>query len=156
MGFENVVAAIMVTIAILVAAYTFISGSSVIAETAIESYRSATERALERLMTDIEILNVSYSSGQVAADFKNTGETRFVSFDGFDAMLYGTTESGNSVVEYLNNTSYSLLNELINPGIFDPHETAEMRANVTLLNGSYVLVICTPNAVCDSFEFEIP
>ncbi|MET1123756.1 MAG: hypothetical protein ABWW66_00650 [Archaeoglobaceae archaeon] len=154
MGFENVVASIMLTIAIIVAAYTFLSGTGLLAETTIESYRSSAEKALERLSTSIEILNVSYSGGEIVSEVKNVGSVKFADFVGFDAFIYGVTDSGERIADYVSG-NFTIVDEITNPGIFDPHETAIFRTSYSLQNGTYVLQICTSNAVCDSFEFEV-
>ncbi|WP_230972498.1 hypothetical protein [Archaeoglobus neptunius] len=160
MGFDTVVAAIMATAIIVAVAYTFLAGSTTIAEYSIESYKEAVQMAVKKLRSDMSILNVTYdsSTGTVTAYFKNTGEVKYPNFLEFDAILYGKTDTGEMVAFYLNSTSYTVVKELINPGIFDPHEIARMESTLTqpLANGSYVLLICTPNAVCDSFDFAVP
>ncbi len=159
MGFDTVVAAIMVTAVIIAVAYTFLAGSTSIAEYSIEAYKEAVDVAVKKLRSDVEILDVTYSNATltIVAHFKNTGEEKFVDFSEFDAIVYGKTTSGEMISFYLNSTSYTILNELINPGIFDPHETAKLESTLSqpLDNGTYVLLICTPNAVCDSFSFTV-
>ncbi|WP_456469428.1 hypothetical protein [Archaeoglobus sp.] len=160
MGFDTVVAAIMVTAIIVAVAYTFLAGSTMIAEYSIESYKEAVQMAVKKLRSDVTIINVTYdnSTNTITAYFKNTGAERYPDFTEFDTILYGKTDSGDMVAFYLNSTSYTIVNELINPGIFDPHELAKLDSPLTqpLANGSYVLLLCTPNAVCDSYDFRIP
>ena len=157
MGFDTVVAAIMVTAVIVAVSYTFIAGSTSIAEYSIEAYKEAVDAAVKKLRSDVRILNVTYSSSMLEAYFKNTGDEKFADFSEFDAIVYGKTSSGKMVSFYLNSTEYSVVNELINPGIFDPHETARLESTLSqpLDSGTYVLLICTPNAVCDSFSFNV-
>jgi len=62
--------------------------------------------------------------------------------------------SGTFVSDYIK-ADFSIVKELINPGIFDPQETAEAVLSISLPDGNYTLLICTPNAVCDSFEFNV-
>lgn len=153
MGFETIVATIVSLSLIITVAYLFASGSVSLTEVANTGYKSAIHRAVNVLQTDISILNVTYNNStlQIIAYIKNTGETKFKDFDRFDVFLYGT------LTEYLANRSFTIVRDIINPGIFDPHETAEVKANLTSLlpNGTYVLTICTPNAVCDSIEFNV-
>ncbi len=160
MGFDTVVAAIMVTAIIVAVAYTFLAGSTTIAEYSIESYKDAVQMTGKKLRSGMCILNITYdnSTGTVTAYFKNTGEEKYPKFSEFDAILYGKADTGEMVAFYLNSTSYTIVKELINPGIFDPCEIAKMDSLLTqpLANGSYILLICTPNAVCDSFDFTIP
>ncbi len=160
MGFETVIAAIMVTAVILAVAYTFISGSTSIAELSIESYKEMVDITVRRLQTQVAILNVTYdnATNTVSVLFKNAGEIRFPDFDEFDVILYGKTEAGDTVAEYLNSTTFTIARELINPGIFDPHEVAWVNATPSqpLQNGTYVVLLCTPNAICDSEEFTVP
>jgi flagellar protein FlaF len=160
MGFDTVVAAIMVSAIIIAVAYTFLAGSTTIAEYSVESYKEAVQIAVKKLKSDMTILSVSYndSTQQILAFFKNSGEEKYPDFTGFDCIVYGNSESGRRIAIYLNSTSYNIISELINPGIFDPQEVAEVRSTLTqpLENGTYVLLLCTPNAVCDSYEFTIP
>lgn len=160
MGFDTVVAAIMVTAIIVAVAYSFLVGSTTIAEQSIESYKEVVQVTGTKLRSDVSILNVTYdnSTETITAYFKNTGEEKYPKFSEFDAIIYGKTDTGESVVFYLNSTSYTIVRELINPSIFDPCEIAKMNSSLAqpLVNGSYVLLICTPNAVCDSSEFTVP
>jgi len=158
MGFDTVVAAIMVTAIIVAVAYTFLAGSTTIAEYSIESYKEVVQVTGKKLRSDMSILNVTYDNSTVTAHFKNTGEEKYPNLSEFDAILYGKTDTGEMVAFYLNSTSYTIVKDLINPGIFDPCEIAKLNSTLTqpLANGSYVLLICTPSAVCDSFDFTIP
>jgi flagellar protein FlaF len=157
MGFDTVVAAIMATAIIVAVAYTFLAGSTSIAELSVESYKDAVNSAVKKLRSDIEILSVSYdnSTSKIVAYFKNTGDERYPDFSEFDAIVYGRTSGGEMVSFYVNSTVFSITNELINPGIFDPQEVAKLEAVQPLQNGTYVLLICTPNAVCDSADFSV-
>ncbi len=154
MGFDNIVTAVILTIALLFAAYTFLSGTNLLAETTIESYRIAAEKTIEKITSSIKILTVSYSSGTLIAEIKNVGERKFLDFERFDAIVYGISDTGNNFVTYLN-VDYYIEEEITNPGIFDPHEVAKLISQLELESGRYVLLICTPNAVCDSYEFYV-
>lgn len=160
MGFDTVVAAIIATAVIVAVAYTFLAGSTTIAEYSVESYKEAVQMAVKKLRSDVRVVNVSYdnSTRKITAYFKNTGEEKYPHLSEFDAIIYGKTDTGEMVAFYLNSTGYAIVKELINPGIFDPHETARLDSYLTqpLANGSYVLLVCTPNAICDSFDFTIP
>ncbi len=155
MGFETIVAAIIVTAVILAMVYMFISGTISIAKTSVESYRNIAYSTVKQLQTNIDIINVSYNSPVLTAYFKNTGEVSFPDFSRFDVFIYGRTETGSTIADYMKNAKYTITKELINPGIFDPHETAKLQLSLQLDNGTYVLVICTSNAVCDSAEFSV-
>ncbi len=155
MGFDTVIATVIATVIIIFVAYTFISGSTSIAESAINGYKESVKTELKRLNTAIEILNVTYNNGELQAYFKNTGNERFKGFSEFDAFIYGKTTNGTEVIKYFESANYTIVNELINPGIFDPCETAEVTVSVTLDNGTYVFLLCTPNAVCDSYGFTV-
>ena len=155
MGFDTVIASVIAITIIVLVAYTFISGSTSITENAINNYKELIKNELKRLNTAIKILNVTYSSGTLQAYFKNTGNERFMDFEGFDLFIYGSTEGGSNVAIYVTSVQYNITRELINPGIFDPHEIASVRSTMTLSNGTYTLKICTPNAVCDTLDFEV-
>ena len=154
MGFDTVIASVIAIAIIVLVSYTFISGSASITESAIDSYKELIKIELKRLNTAIKILNVTYSSGTLQAYFKNTGNERFMSFDGFDVFIYGST-GGSNVVIYITTAQYDITRELINPGIFDPQEIASVRSTIALGDGTYTLQICTPNAVCDTLDFEV-
>jgi len=155
MGFDTVIASVISVMIIILVAYTFISGSASISESAANSYKELIKNELKRLNTAIKILNVTYSNGTLQSYFKNTGNERFLDFEGFDLFIYGRTEGGSKVAIYVTSAQYDITRELINPGIFDPQEIASVRSTVTLANGTYTLKICTPNAVCDTLDFEV-
>ena len=155
MGFDTVIASVISVMIIILVAYTFISGSASISESAANSYKELIKNELKRLNTAIKILNVTYSNGTLQSYFKNTGNERFPDFEGFDLFIYGRTEGGSKVAIYVTSAQYDITRELINPGIFDPQEIASVRSTVTLANGTYTLKICTPNAVCDTLDFEV-
>lgn len=157
MGFDTVVAAIMVTAIIVTVAYTFLAGSTTIAELSVESYKNAVSSAVKKLKSDISILNVTYdnSTSEIITYIKNVGEERYPDFREFDVIVYGKTSDGRVLSTYVNFTTFTILKELINPGIFDPCEVAKVEALQPLSNGTYVLLVCTPNAVCDSLDFTV-
>ncbi|WP_290725972.1 hypothetical protein [Archaeoglobus sp.] len=157
MGFDTVVAAIMVTAIIVTVAYTFLAGTTTIAEFSVESYKDAVNLAVKKLRSDIEILSIIYdnSTSEIIATFKNTGDERYPDFTEFDVIVYGRTSEGEMISFYVNSTVFSISKELINPGIFDPQEVAKLEAAQPLQNGTYVLLICTPSAVCDSVDFSV-
>jgi flagellar protein FlaF len=154
MGFDSIATAILMSAVVLTAAYVFISGNSYLAEETMESYREYTHASLQRLHSNIEILSVNYESPTLIAYFKNVGSTKFEDFSSFDVIIYGKSESGVYVSGYLM-ANFEIVKELINPGIFDPQETARAAVSISLPNGNYSLLICTPNAICDSFEFYV-
>jgi len=159
MGFDTIVAAIMATAIIIAVSYTFLSGSTSIAEFSIESYKSAVNSAVMKLRSDVRLLNASYdnSTNLIVAYIKNVGEERYPDFSGFDVIVYGKTEAGEMISFYSKSVSFTIAGELINPGIFDPREVARVEAVAVqpLVNGSYVLMVCTPSAVCDSLDFVV-
>lgn len=150
MGFDSVAVAIILSAIVIAVGYVLVVGNSVLTEQAIEGYRELTHSAVKRLQSNIEIVSVNYSDGRILAFVKNVGATKFEKFDAFDAIVYGE----NFVSDYLHG-NFSVVNELINPGIFDPQEIAKFEANLNLASGNYTLLICTPNAICDSFGFSV-
>ncbi|MEM0088432.1 MAG: hypothetical protein QXD49_07430 [Archaeoglobaceae archaeon] len=150
MGFDSIAVAIMFSAVVLAVGYLLIVGNSVLTEQAIEGYKELTHAAVKRLQSNIEIISVTYKNGTITAFIKNIGATKFEKFDGFDAIVYGES----FVSDYLRG-KFSMMNELINPGIFDPQEIAKFEAELSLIEGNYTLLICTPNAICDSFGFSV-
>ncbi|MFN3384631.1 MAG: hypothetical protein ACK401_07030 [Archaeoglobaceae archaeon] len=150
MGFDSVAVAIMLSAVVLAVGYVLIVGNSILTEQAIEGYRDLTHFAVKRLQSNIEIISVNYSNGKITAFMKNIGATKFENFESFDAIVYGE----GFVSDYLRG-NFLITNELINPGIFDPQEVARFESDLSLANGNYTLLICTPNAICDSFGFLV-
>lgn len=150
MGFDSVAVAIMLSAVVLAVGYVLIIGNSILTEQAIEGYRELTHSAVKRLQSNVEIISVNYSNGKITAFIKNVGATKFERFDGFDAIVYGE----GFLSDYLRG-NFSMVKELINPGIFDPQEIAKFEADLSLASGNYTLLICTPNAICDSFGFSV-
>lgn len=159
MGFGTIVATIISVTLLIFVGYTFISGNIYFADVVGGSYKNSADRVVNIANTKIEIVNATYntSNQEIVTYLENTGNVKFDGFGHFDALYYGETDSGENVAEYLNNTSYTICGELINPGIFDSHELLKLTANPSsnLENGSYVLIVCAPNAVCSSLNFSV-
>ncbi|MCC6027931.1 MAG: hypothetical protein LM574_05025 [Archaeoglobus sp.] len=154
MGFDSVAVAIMLSAVVLAVGYILIMGNAVLTEQTIEGYKEISHNAVKRLQSNVKIISASYGNGSIYAYIKNVGSTKFDDFRSFDAIVYGKTVSGTFVSDYIK-ADFSIVKELINPGIFDPQETAEAVLSISLPDGNYTLLICTPNAVCDSFEFNV-
>lgn len=154
MGFDSIATAILMSAVVLTAAYVLILGNSQMTEETIEVYREISQNSLMRLQSNVEILAANYESSSVIAYVKNVGSTKFEDFKSFDVIVYGRTESGIFVSDYIK-ANFEIIKELINPGIFDPQETSRAVVSISLPNGNYTLLICTPNAICDSFEFYV-
>ncbi len=154
MGFDSIATAILMSAVVLTAAYVLMTGNSYLAEETLESYREYTHASLQRLQSKVQILAVNYEGTVLIAYLKNVGSTKFEDFSSFDVIVYGKTESGTYVSDYLK-ANFEIVKELINPGIFDPQETARCSVSISLPEGNYSLLICTPNAICSSFEFYV-
>lgn len=154
MGFDSIATAILMSAVVLTAAYVLMTGNSYLAEETLESYREYTHASLQRLQSKVQILAVNYEGTVLIAYLKNVGSTKFEDFSSFDVIVYGKTESGTYVSDYLK-ANFEIVKELINPGIFDPQETARAAVSISLPKGNYSLLMCTPNAICSSFEFYV-
>uniref|UniRef100_A0A7J2TIG4 Flagellar protein G n=1 Tax=Archaeoglobus fulgidus TaxID=2234 RepID=A0A7J2TIG4_ARCFL len=154
MGFDSVAVAIMLSAVIIAVGYILIMGNTALTEQTIEGYKAITHSTVKRLQSNVKIISVSYQNGNIYAYIKNIGSTKFSEFSSFDAIVYGKSEGGEFISEYLR-AEFEIVKEHINPGIFDPQEIAITTANFPLPNGNYTLLICTPNAICDSFEFSV-
>ncbi|MCS7118764.1 MAG: hypothetical protein RMH75_04475 [Archaeoglobaceae archaeon] len=150
MGFDSVAVAIMLSAVVLAIGYLLIVGNSILAEQAMESYKEITHSAVKRLQSNVEIISASYGNGKIVIFFKNVGATKFKNFESFDIIVYG-----NSFVSDYLRGNFVIVKELTNPEIFDPQETAMVEIDFQLPRGNYTLLICTTNAVCDSFEFYV-
>lgn len=154
MGFDSIATAILMSAVVLSVAYVLISGNSFLVEETMEGYREITHDALKRLQSNVKILAVSYEDKSLIAYFKNTGRIKFEDFISFDLIVYGKTEDEVFFSDYIK-AKFEIAKELINPGIFDPQETARAIVSIELPPGNYTLLVCTPNAICDSFEFYV-
>lgn len=154
MGFDSIATAILMSAVVLTAAYVLMLGNSQLTEETIEVYREIAQNSVTRLQSNVELLAVNYESPRVIAYLKNVGSTKFDDFSSFDVIVYGKSESGIFVSDYLR-ANFEIIKELINPGIFDPQETARAVVEISLPNGNYTLLICTPNAICNSYEFYV-
>lgn len=154
MGFDAIATAILMSAVVLTVAYVLVSGNSFLAEETIEGYKEIAHNSLRRLQSDVEIIAVSYEHPNLVVYLKNVGSTKFESFSAFDLIVYGKSDSEVFVSDYLR-ANFEILSELINPGIFDPQETARVNSNIDLARGNYTVLICTPNAICDSYEFYV-
>ncbi len=160
MGFDTVIASIISIALIIAVAYVFASGSYTLAEIASMQYKKAVDRAVDIINTKMTILNVYYdnSTQSVIADIKNSGMTRFKEFSKFDVFVYGKPEGWTETYyPTIERVTFDIVAELTNPGIFDPHEIVrlDVRLANSLPNGTYVLLVCTPNGVCFSGEFTV-
>ncbi len=159
MGFGTIIATIISITLLIFVGYSFISGNIHFAEVVGGSYKNSADRTVELVNTDIKIINATYneSDQKIISYFENTGSVKFDGFNCFDALYYGETDNGEKVVEYLNDSSYTICDELVNPGIFDAQELSKLEANPSsgVENGTYVLIVCTPNAICNSLNFSV-
>ncbi len=160
MGFETIIAAIISITLIIAVTGMFISNNYFLAELSTMEYKKDIHRSIEIINTKISIIKIVYNNTlkEVVADVKNNGEVRFSNLSYFDVFIYGNA-SGYIETYYptIIGVDMRLVEEITNPGIFDPHETmrAEVLLDNNLPNGTYVLVICTPNGVCNSKEFYV-
>lgn len=154
MGFDAIATAILMSAVVLTVAYVLIAGNSYLAEETIEGYKEIAHGSLRRLQSDVEVITANYDNSNIIAYLKNIGSTKFDNFDSFDFIVYGKSDSGVFISSYLK-ANFEIVKELINPGIFDPQEISKANASIYLPKGNYTVLICTPNAICDSFEFYV-
>ena len=160
MGFDTVIASLIVISFIITMTYIFIASNYNLVEMSSNEYRKMIDIALERLNTRINITEINYdnSTYTVTAYIKNVGSTKFDDFSKFNVFIYGSAEGYNETYyPAIDSVSFTITSELINPGIFDPQEVAKVEINLKdpLPNGTYVVFICTPNGVCCSGEFLV-
>jgi len=160
MGFDTVIASLIVISFIITMTYVFIASNYNLVEISSTEYRKMIDIALERLNTKINITEINYNNTTctVTAYIKNVGSTKFNDFSKFNVFIYGNAEGyDETYYPTISNVSFNITLELINPGIFDPQEVAKVEIYLTdpLPNGTYVVYICTPNGVCCSGEFLV-
>lgn len=154
MSFDTIATAILMSAVVLTVAFVLTTGNIYLAEETIDSYKEIIHSSLKRLESNVEILQVNYENPNIIAYVKNIGSTKYEGFNSFDVIVYGKSDSEIFVSDYLT-ANFEIVGELINPGIFDPQETVRINTSISLPNGNYTLLICTPNAICDSFEFYV-
>lgn len=160
MGFHTVVATLVVVGILVFTAYSVMSGTVSMAEVSIKIYKENVKEAEKRLNTKIELISCTYntSSGRLTFNMRNSGSEKFDSFTSFDVIVYGTDSRNQSMAIYLSEVNFSIVSEIINPGIFDPSEIAEGNAVLPVsldAGGIYVLTLYTPNGVSVQSEIQI-
>ncbi len=160
MGFDTVIASVISIALIIAVAYVFASGSYTLTEMVSLEYRKAVNKAVDVINTRIYIVTVYYdnTTQSVVADVKNNGTTKFNDFSKFDVFLYGRPDGWTETYyPTISSISFDIIAELTNPGIFDPHEIVRLNVKLSesLPNGTYVILVCTPNGVCCSDEFNV-
>lgn len=155
MGLDTVVVAFFVVGMILVVAGTLTMGANNLIETSHKGYISTSQTTLERLHTNIEIQNISYDGGakHIHLTVANKGETKLNDFEHWDVLVVK-----NEHTSYLSKDEYdiSFTEDILNPGIFDPHENITMELLTEFNSGENVFVkICTENGITSSARYIV-
>jgi flagellar protein FlaF len=129
MGLDTVIVAFFVIGTILALVATITIGTSNLLETSYDGYITAHKTTMNQLHTNIEITDVWTSNVTNRTYFKvtNTGETKLSNFDLWDIIIVNNEDSSVSYLGIDNdNLNIDFENDLINPGILDPHESIEI------------------------------
>lgn len=150
MGFGTVMAQCIIFISVMTIAvtltYTMTSQMSALSS----SMSDANRKNMDRLRTDLSITDVSYNSStkNIAILLKNTGKT-IIDIERMDLVLDGERLPASEYTATIPSDG-----DVLNPGLWDPRETAIFEVVRTLSDGSHTVKLITGNAVSDSYLFS--
>lgn len=158
MGLDTVIVAFFVIEMMLVVGGTLTMGTSDLLESSYDGYVAFHETTMDRLHTNIEIVDVRNQStiGKIMFKVENTGETKLSNFELWDVILVENEKSQASYltkdIDYLiDNNTYT---RIINPGILDPHESIEIELLTADPNENMIIKIVTENGIASSVEYK--
>ena len=155
MGLDTIIVAFFVVGTILVVAGTLTMGVNNLVESSYNGYVSAHQTIMDRLQTRVEVQNIVFnvSTNHTSFTVTNTGETKLYNFDHWDIILVKDGQAS-----YVNRSQYSIThnNDIINPGILDPHESINIELLTDLESGgSFIVKIITENGIVSSAEHVV-
>jgi flagellar protein FlaF len=156
MGLDTVVVAFFVVGVVLVLAGTLTMGTNTLVETSYNGYVSASQTAMERLHTNIEIKNPRFDevTNHVHFTVENTGENKLSDFNLWDFIL--VKDSQASYLVRNEDFTITFTSDIINPGILDPHETIDIEFMDGFDSGDDLLLkITTENGIASSAHYIV-
>jgi flagellar protein FlaF len=154
MGLDTVIVAFFVVGTILVVAGTVTMGTNDLIKSSYNGYVAIHETTMDRLQTSIESqIEFNVSTNLTSVTVTNTGETKLSNFELWDVILVK-----NSQVSYLNESQYIITSdeEMINPGILDPHESINIELLTDLdSSDNFIVKIITENGIVSSAEHVV-
>jgi flagellar protein FlaF len=155
MGLDTVVVAFFVVGTIMVVACTLTMGANNLIKTSYEGYSAFSQTTMDRLHTDIRINNVTFDGANVHLTIENTGETKLNNFDLWDVIVVKNGQAS----DLRNNTDFEITftKDIINPGIFDPHEIIEIELlRPEFDSGDLLIKVITENGIASSANYTVP
>lgn len=156
MGLDTVVVAFFVVGVVLVLAGTLTMGTNTLVETSYNGYVSASQTAMDRLHTNIEIKDprVDEVTNHVHFTVENTGETKLSNFELWDFILVKDSQAAYLVRD--EDFIITFTSDIINPGILDPHETLDVELiDKFEYNESLLMKITTENGIASSEHYIV-
>lgn len=129
-------------------------GTNDLIKSSYNGYVAIHETTMDRLQTSIESqIEFNVSTNLTSVTVTNTGETKLSNFELWDVILVK-----NSQVSYLNESQYIITSdeEMINPGILDPHESINIELLTDLdSSDNFIVKIITENGIVSSAEHVV-
>jgi len=158
MGLDTVIVAFFVIGTILVVAGTLTMGANNLIKSSYDGYIATTQTTMDRLHTNIEIYNVwPDAEKHVHLTVNNTGEIKLSNFGLWDIIVVNVE---NGQASYLSTDQYIItpIEDFINPGILDPHESIDIKlvAEPEFNSDDNLLIkIITENGLSSSVNYSV-
>ena len=156
MGLDTVIVAFFVIGTILVVAGTLTMGANNLIKSSYDGYVATTQTTMDRLHTGININGTQFNgtTKHVKLTIENTGETKLSDFDLWDVIVVK-----DGLTSYLSKNEREITfteDDIINPGILDPHESIDIEL-LTSFNSdsSLVIKIITENGIASSTNYVV-
>ena len=156
MGLESVIVAFFVIGTIVVVACALTAGASNIIKSSYEGYTAFSQTTLDRLHTNIKIINASLNAtdNHVHLTVENTGETKLSNFNHWDVIVIRNNQAAYLKMNDGFNPTFP--EDFINPGILDPDESVDLELLSQFNHGDdlYITVI-TENGIASSTNYIV-
>ena len=162
MGLETVVVAFFVVGTIVVVACALTTGANHLIKSSYDGYNAFSQTTMDRLHTNIKInstqlINETEFNGttqNVHLTVINTGDTKLSNFDQWDVFVVDNGTASD--LTYGSGFNVTFINDFINPGIFDPHESIdiELLPEYNLGDNLYITVV-TENGISSSTDYTV-
>jgi archaeal flagellar protein FlaF len=151
MGLETVVVAFFVIGTILVVACALTTGANHLIKSSYDGYNAFSQTTMDRLHTYIKIYSTQFNATtqHVHLTVVNTGETKLSNYNQWDVFVVDNGTASD--LTYGSGFSITFINDLINPGIFDPQESIDIELLPVYNSGdSLYITVVTENGISSS------
>ncbi len=148
MGFGSVVSELIIFISVMGLAVSLTLMMSSQMSDLDDTTRLMNKARVEKLGTEITIIDVSYSPSNVSFVVKNVGKTT-LNASRTDLIIDGARIPASRMTRTIATDS-----DTKNIGLWDPSETLLIEANWSLSSGQHEAKLSTHNAVYDTYKFS--